>query len=298
MPVFGPVPSRRLGRSLGVNNVPFKHCSYSCVYCQLGRTTSLTVTRREFYRPERIFSEVRKRVAEIGRERIDYISFVPDGEPTLDVNIGIEIEMLKPLGKVAVITNSSLLFREDVKEALLGCDLVSIKIDSVEEEEWRAINRPHGSLKLDAIMEGVAEFAFEFKGTLITETMLIDRLSTLEGVEKIAVFLESINPHKSYLAIPTRPPAENVKGVKKDFILRAKEIFDEHVNAEVLVDVERGQFEIRTAEDLLSLVSVHPIREKTLKEYLKKLDVKIEDIIDDLEVVEFEGVKFYRRKNL
>lgn len=131
MHVFGPVPSRRLGRSLGVNNIPFKHCSYSCIYCQLGWTDKLTIERRKFFDRQLIFEEVRRRLEETGE--VDYITFVPDGEPTLDVNLGSEIELLKGLGRVAVITNSSLLFREDVRADLLKADLVSLKIDAAEE---------------------------------------------------------------------------------------------------------------------------------------------------------------------
>jgi len=98
--VFGPVPSRRLGRSLGINNIPPKICSYSCVYCQLGRTLRMEIERRAFYEPEELIRAVRERVEELreGGERIDYLTFVPDGEPTLDSNLGEEIAALKDLG--------------------------------------------------------------------------------------------------------------------------------------------------------------------------------------------------------
>ncbi|MEM3678045.1 MAG: radical SAM protein, partial [Candidatus Bathyarchaeia archaeon] len=143
--VFGPIPSRRLGRSLGVNNVPPKTCSYSCIYCQLGRTIKPVISRRAFYSPDKILEDAVRRVDEAGlrSERIDYITFVPDGEPTLDANIGREISLLKQMGiPIAVLSNASLLWREDVAEDLLEADLVSLKVDASDGPLWRRINRP------------------------------------------------------------------------------------------------------------------------------------------------------------
>ena len=118
---FGPIPSRRLGRSLGINNIPLKTCSYSCVYCQVEKTTNITIGRKSFYKPEDLSGAVRRKVDEVAviNERIDYLTFVPDGEPTLDLNISNEISFLKQIGiPTAVITNASLLWRDDVKEDL------------------------------------------------------------------------------------------------------------------------------------------------------------------------------------
>jgi wyosine [tRNA(Phe)-imidazoG37] synthetase (radical SAM superfamily) len=136
MLAFGPIPSRRLGRSLGINNIPAKNCSYSCIYCQLGHTSQKNFERRTFYKPEDIVNNVNKlinKVKEIG-ETIDYLTFVPDGEPTLDINLGDEIDLLKHLGiKVAVITNSSLIWIPEVQKDLAKADLVSLKVDSTKE---------------------------------------------------------------------------------------------------------------------------------------------------------------------
>ncbi len=296
MHVFGPVPSRRLGKSLGVNNIPPKHCSYSCVYCQIGRTDRLTVSRRKFFDPLSIFKEVKKKIKKVGK--VDYISFVPDGEPTLDINLGVEIDMLKSFGKVAVITNASLLFREDVRCDLSKADLVSLKVDAVEENTWRKINRPHSSLDIEKILDGMLKFAEDYDGTLLTETMLIDGYTTLENIEKVAEFLGILKPHKAYLAIPTRPPAENVRGVSLDFILKAKRIFDIYVETELLIELESNEFTINSKEDVLSIASVHPLRREILEKYLKKLDLSIEDLANELEEIEFNGMKYYRTKKL
>ena len=147
---FGPVPSRRLGKSLGINNIPAKVCTYSCVYCQVGRTTAMPLDRRLFYPPEEIFRDVQGRLAKAkeASETVDYLTFVPDGEPTLDINLGKAIMLLKSLDvPVGVITNGSLLWRDDVREALGKADWVSLKIDAVQEGIWRQINRPHKDIE-------------------------------------------------------------------------------------------------------------------------------------------------------
>jgi wyosine [tRNA(Phe)-imidazoG37] synthetase (radical SAM superfamily) len=162
MIAFGPVPSRRLGQSLGINNIPPKVYTYSCVYCQLGRTIKMQVGQSAFYEPGDITRAVQdkvKKATEVG-ESIDYLTFVSDGEPSLDLNLGREIELLRPLGiKIAVITNSSLIGREDVRENLMQADWVSLKMDSVREEIWRRINQPYGTLRLNSILDGALEFS-------------------------------------------------------------------------------------------------------------------------------------------
>ena len=176
MIIFGPVPSRRLGRSLGVNNIPPKVCSYSCIYCQVGATDSMSIKRKEFYSSDQIYYEVAEKVRQLNKvgEKIDNITFVPDGEPTLDINIGNTIEKLKSFGiKIAVITNASLIWDIQVQKDLMKADWVSLKIDSVIENIWRKINRPHGLLDLQKILHGIEEFAASFRGILVTETMLV-----------------------------------------------------------------------------------------------------------------------------
>ena len=187
---FGPVPSRRLGQSLGINNIPPKICTYSCVYCQIGRTLNMQINREEFYEVEKIVQSIENQVKEAQKrgEHIDYLAFVPDGEPTLDCNIGKEIELLKSLHiKIAVITNSTLLWREDVRKDLSQADWVSVKIDEVSPDIWRKVNRPYKTLKLDKILQGISKFSNSFDGELATETMLINDLNDkTDEFEKIA----------------------------------------------------------------------------------------------------------------
>ncbi len=296
--IFGYVPSRRLGRSLGVNNLPEKLCSYSCVYCQIGRTKHLTIERREFYKPE----EIRKAVENALKEKVDYITFVPNGEPTLDINLGRSAEMLKDLGKVAVISNSSLIWREDVRQDLNVFDLVSLKLDTTNERLWRRINRPHRDLKLDKILEGMLEFSGNYGGTLITETMLLDGFEY--DFESIANFLKELKPNKAYISIPIRPPAEKwVKPAKPYVVMKAYEVFSKYVKVDLLTDYEDLNFGFSgdAKRDLLSITSVHPLREEAVLEILKKDKADfsvVEELLEEgkLEVKEFGGKRFYVRK--
>ena len=173
---FGPVPSRRLGRSLGINNIPAKACSYFCI----GRTTRMATSRRPFYAPEVILQDVRRQVekAEMVGEAIDYLSFVPDGEPTLDLYLGRTIDLLRPLGiKIAVISNGSLIDRNDVQLDLIKADWVSLKVDAVWESVWRQVNRPCHTISLASILQGMRVFAQTYGGTLATETMLVQGIN-------------------------------------------------------------------------------------------------------------------------
>jgi len=306
---FGPVPSRRLGQSLGINNIPPKICTYSCVYCQLGRTLKIETERREFYNTEEIVKDVEKKV-EKAREKgeiIDYLTFVPDGEPTLDINIGKEIKLLKSLGiKIAVITNASLLTKKDVQKDLYKANWISVKIDAISYEIWKRINRPHKAFKLYKILEGVLEFSKNFTGELNTESMLIHDLNdSEEEIEKISDFIKSIDPNKSYLSIPTRPPTETwVKSPSEEMINKAYQIFKErNIPVEHLIGYEGNAFAFTgdVEEDLLSITSVHPMRIEGVKEYLKKANAdwsNIERLIEEnkLVEVEYDKKKFYLRK--
>ena len=309
MIIFGPVPSRRLGQSLGVNNIPPKICTYSCVYCQLGRTLRMQVDRRPFYEPGEIVRQVKDKIekAKGNEESIDYITFVPDGEPTLDINLGREIELLKPLGyRIAVITNSSLLWDEDVRVELLKADWVSVKIDCVNQEMWRRVNRPYRTLRLNLILDGVLEFARGFKGELATETMLVKGLNDSgELLTETAEFIARLNPAVSYVSIPTRPPAEEwVNAPDEETINRAYQIFKERIaNVEYLIGYEGNAFAFtgNAEDDILSITSVHPMREDAVEDFLKRAggdwDI-IRNLIAQARLLEaeYEGKKFYIRK--
>jgi len=276
--VFGPVPSRRLGRSLGVNNIPPKACSYSCIYCQLGRTANVQVARREFYNPVDIFHEAKAKyenAISLG-ESIDYITFVPDGEPTLDHRLGETLELLQSIGtKVGVISNASLISEQSVRDDLARADWVSLKIDAIDKRTWKQINRPHKGLSLAAIQEGILEFANVFRGQLVTETMLVDGVNdTQEQLAQVADFIGHLQPAKAYVSVPTRPPAEkSVHIPSMDTLANAYHLLTEYVSAvEFLIEYEGNEFTFTgdAEENLLSIMSVHPMREDAVEEFLDK----------------------------
>ncbi|WP_297073382.1 radical SAM protein [Thermococcus sp.] len=307
MLAFGPVPSRRLGKSLGVNNIPDKVCSYACVYCQIGRTLSMEIERRPFYEPEFIFEEVSKKVGETKArgEEIDYITFVPDGEPTLDVNLGLEVELLRELEiPLAILTNSSLIWREDVRNDLLAFDFVSLKLDAVSESLWRRIDRPHKSLNLERILDGMLAFRDDFNGTVVTETMLIN-VNYGDELERIADFLAELKPDRAYIAIPTRPPAEKwVEPADEEIINLAYQLFSERLGerVEYLIGYEGNAFAStgNVVEDILSITAVHPMREEALKELLRKNNADwsvVEGLLREGKLIRlnYRGGTFYMR---
>jgi len=270
----------------------------------------MEIDRRSFYPPELIFEEVKRKVWEAKEkgERIDYLTFVPDGEPTLDANLGQEIEMLKALNiPLAILTNSSLIWREDVREDLLKLNLVSLKLDAVSEDLWRRIDRPHKTLRLDKILEGMLEFRKDFDGKLVTETMLIDGITYGEEFKKIAEFLRELKPDIAYIAVPTRPPWEKwVKPAREEIINMAFQAFAEAIGeekVEYLIGYEGNAFAFtgNVEEDILSITAVHPMREDALKELLEKANVDwatVEKLIEEGKLIELEYGKkrFYMRK--
>ena len=279
MLVYGPVPSRRLGRSLGLNNIPYKYCSYSCIYCQVGRTTKMQVEPAVFYRPEALLRETEARIEKVGGDdhAIDYISFVPDGEPTLDKNLGTLISMLKRQLRypVAVITNGSLLWREEVAEAVSLADWVSVKVDSVVESMWRRINRPDRRLEFPTVLEGIRAFASRYRGELVSETMLVDRQNTdPDELAALAKFLSGFSPKTAYLSVPSRPPTESsVRIPDAEQLSRAQRAFeDAGLNVFGLTHYEGDQFTatVDTAQNILSIAAVHPLREDALRRILER----------------------------
>jgi len=311
MITFGPVPSRRLGRSLGINNIPPKICTYSCIYCQLGKTSKMKIEPQVFYSSSQIFKEVQEKVKKSKEkgELIDYLTFVPDGEPTLDINLGQEIKLIKSLGiKIAVITNSSLIDKKIVQENLTKADLISFKIDSVEEEIWRKVDRPNRNLSLKNILNSMLKFKKNFKGEIITETMLVKDINDKsQHIKKVANFIAKLKPSRAYLSIPIRPPADSrVQSPSEKVVSQSYNLFKEKVDrVEYLIGYEGNAFAFtgEVKEDILSITSVHPMREDALKDFLGRADSDwsiVQEMIKQGKLVEseYEGHKFYIRKLL
>ncbi|MCK5800752.1 MAG: radical SAM protein [Deltaproteobacteria bacterium] len=309
MIAYGPVPSRRLGRSLGINNIPSKACTYACAYCQVGRTTDMSMERREFYPPEKLITAVAARLTEVKRlsEPVDFLSFVPDGEPTLDVNLGREIEALRQFGRpVAVITNATLLGLPDVRKELATADWVSLKVDTVDEKTWHKLNRPRRTLDLSPLQDGMRSFRRMFTGTLVTETMLVAGLNdTARHAEATASFLSLLNPDMAYISVPTRPPAETwVKPPDGEALVRYHDIFDAKVGSvEYLMGYEGSTFSAagEPRENLLGITAVHPMRAEAVEDLLERAGATwklVEELLREgnLEEANYAGQRYYLRR--
>ncbi len=308
MIAYGPVPSRRLGRSLGINNISSKICSYACAYCQVGFTVELRIDRREFYSLESIVGEVSARLDTVRQagESVDYLSFVPNGEPTLDINLGSEIQELKKFGiPVAVITNSSLLDHPQVRRELALADWVSLKVDTVDEKVWRRLNRPHRLLQLPDILAGLRKFREIFTGTLVTETMLVAGANdTPDLAVGTAEFLSLLEPDRAYLSVPTRPPtAKWVRSPDAASLVRVHEILTQQVGVEFLMGYEGSAFSVAgdPQENLLATTAVHPMRSEAVQELLDRTETPwslVEKLLSEnrLLTTDYNGHRYYLRR--
>lgn len=306
---FGPIPSRRLGKSLGINNITSKKvCSYSCVYCQVGLTHQFSFDRKEFYEPSVISDEVKKHLEKLTQDdKPDFLTFVANGEPTLDINLGISIKKLKMLNiPIAVITNASLLNDPQVREDLQLADWVSVKIDAGTESVWKKINRPIAKTNFEEYLKGTIAFSTEYKGKLATETMLVKGLNdSTETVSRTTHLVSTVNPSIAYISIPTRPPAvRSVVPPDETIINEAYQLFIEKgINTELILGFEGTNtgYTGNAFEDILNICSVHPIREDTMQELLKKNKTEqniLKKMLDEnlIQKAEYKSKTFYIRK--
>ncbi len=309
MLTFGPVPSRRLGQSLGINHIPPKTCTYACVYCQVGRTRKMTATRQPFYSMETVRQALAEklRLLEKSGTAIDYLTLVPDGEPALDIHLGELIKMAGRLGpKVAVISNASLIDSEAVRAELAKADWVSLKVDAVENGLWKKIDRPHGSLRLDRILAGIKRFSRDYGGTLVTETMLVKQLNDQPPtLTAVADFLAQVSPRVAYISVPTRPPWESWVRLPDEAQLHlAYQLFSQKLDkVEYLIGYEGNAF-TRTGEagkDILDITAVHPMREDAVRAFLQKAEAD-PSLLDQLMAeghlteAQYGGHRFYLRR--
>jgi wyosine [tRNA(Phe)-imidazoG37] synthetase (radical SAM superfamily) len=269
----------------------------------------LLIERRAFYEPRDILAAVRLRLEHLRAtgEKVDYLSFVPDGEPTLDARLGLTIELLRTLGvRVAVISNASLIDREEVRRELGLADWVSLKLDAATERSWRQINRPHRSLHLPALLEGMLAFGADFRGRLVTETMLVAGVNDQpEQLAETAKFLHRLRPAAAYLSVPIRPPAEPwVKTPGPDVLLWAHQLFADHgLSVELLTGSEGDDFtgSGRAEEDLLAISAVHPMRRSAVEGLLERCGADwsvVQGLLDRGSLTEsnYEGETFYLRR--
>jgi len=275
------VPSRRLGRSLGVDLVPLKTCTYDCIYCQLGRTADRTLRRREYVPVETAVAQVASRLAALEAPP-DYVTLAGSGEPTLHTRLGDLVAGIKRRTDVpvAVLTNGSLLADPAVAEALAGADLVVPSLDAGDARLWRYVNRPHPDLAWDAMVAGLETFTAQFAGRVWLEVLLVDGVTGLEAeVRKIAALVSRIGPDRVHLNTAVRPPAEAfAQPVPRGRLEALAMLFDPP--AEVVAEFREapaGPGGGATPEDVLALLARRPC--------------SVKDVADGLGVAPNEAVK-------
>lgn len=302
--VFGPVPSRRMGRSLGISPIPKKTCNYSCVYCQLGRTDRMTNNRKEYFPVEDILKEFDEHHSD--ESKYDVVTIVGEGEPTLYLKLG---ELIKELKKrtakpIAVITNGALLYDADVRKELCEADIVLPSLDSVDEEMFRKVDRPIGEIKFDAVWEGLKAFTHEYKGNLYLEIMLMDGINDDEKtIMQFKDLLKELKFDRVYINTPVRPPAES------DIKASSSEAVDRAANILGGISIDRlaaGSFSSDIKDDyeaILHIIGRHPMNQFEIKSFLDSRNNKDTDGMfrrlradDKVEANEYKGYCTYRLK--
>ena len=286
---YGPVPSRRLGNSLGIDIVPFKKCSFDCIYCQLGRTTTKTVHRESFFP----LTEIRNDIQQIlsTDTSIDFVTFSGSGEPTLNRDLGRLISVVKKLTDipVAVITNGSLLWKQEVQDALLEADVVLPSLDAGSEPLFHNINRPHSSLHLESIIKGLMNFRNAFPGQIWLEIFLLGGVNGIQNeIEKIAATVESIQPDKIQLNTAVRPPAEPfVVPLSKVQMERFIEEFP--CPTEIIADYDKPTEEQPGTDTPLKIKKLLKRRPCTLDDMSAALKIHRNELIKHLDSLQREG---------
>ena len=303
--VFGPVPSRRLGQSLGIDPLPLKTCNWNCVYCQLGRTVPLTNERREYVPAEEILLEVDQALRSRASGEIDWVTFVGSGEPTLHRRLGGMIRRVKAMTTlpVAVITNGSLLYLPEVRAELMAADAILPTLDAGAADLYRQINRPHPDVTFDRLVDGLVAFRDEYRGGLWVEVMLVRGLNdSLQALEDIAKILRRVRPDAVHINLPTRPPCETwAQPTGEEGLTRALSIFGDI--AEV-VHAAEGGFDLSGYDDVVdavvSIITRHPMRLEELERALERWSPgQVRLALADLkasgkaQVVERNGVCFW-----
>lgn len=273
--VFGPVPSRRLGQSLGIDPVPLKTCNWNCVYCQLGRTRPYRIERRSNFSNLEILSQVREALEKHKPGEIDWVTFVGSGETTLHSGLGEMIRGVKAMTDipVAVITNGSLLYLPEVREELRVADAVLPSLDAGDSTLYRRINRPHPSLTFDRLTDGFIAFREEYSGHFWLEVMLVRGLNDTEkALRDIASWIEKIHPDEVHVVQPDRPPAEDwVHPPDSEGLQRAHDILGKVAK---IIMPKDGSFDLSGSDDLIDaivgIITRHPMKEAELIESLGK----------------------------
>jgi len=301
--LYGPVPSRRLGRSLGIDLVPHKICTYDCIYCQIGRTTEKTLTRKEYVPVEEVLGEIERFLKE-ETVSVDYLSLSGSGEPTLHSKIRSVIEGLQNLTQIpiAVITNGSLLYLEEVREDLLGADVILPSLDAVSTETFQKINRPPKGFSVERVIQGLIQFRSIFKGQIWLEILFCRGINDRpEELAKMKEAIGRIQPDQIHLNTVVRPPSERwaaplnpveLENIRAFFGEKAIIIseFDRHPST---LDSQSRE------EKILRILKRRPLSRRDLSKGVGISEAELDRYLDPLaqkgriKVRSFEGSVFY-----
>ena len=304
MHIFGPVPSRRLGISLGIDPIPLKTCTYNCIYCEVGKTTDLTINRKAYISPEVIKEELLEYKNSHKGIPIDYITLSGSGEPTLNSEIGkiiSEIKEIFPDVLVAVLTNGSLLSIPDVRESLYNADVVLPSLDAATEKTFKKINQPHPDLNIKTIIEGIKKFKEEYTGKIWLEVLFVKGVNDKwDEVEALKVAIDYINPDKAQLNTVARPPAFSLANpVDLNFLKKVKKYFGKNTEIIAKFTSTRG-FSKDIEENILRALSIRPM---TLEQLEDTVNLHRDEILKYLGVFEqkrrikeviFSGKKYFQ----
>ena len=287
--VYGPIPSRRLGSSLGIDPIPSKTCNYQCIYCQLGRTTNFTNERKNFFPKNEIIAEMKTAIKQ-NESNIDYITFVGSGEPTLYRDLGALILKVKEFSKkpVCVITNGSLLYNLEIRNILMHADVVLPSLDAGDEKLFIRINRPHPSIKFDAMIQGFIAFRKNFKGKFWIEIMIMKGINdSKEELLKIKEKIDLINPDRIDINVQIRPPVEEwVKIPDKNIISLLNEIFGEYYDINFPEIGKFGFYSSDFEKEVLSIIERHPMRQEQILDTFSSNNFNKDEILLRLEDLE------------
>ena len=287
--IYGPVPSRRLGRSLGVDIVPVKVCTLDCIYCQVGRTTNKTIERAEYAPAEKIITELKQAIS--NKLEADFITIAGSGEPTLNSQLGTIIDNIKKIKDIpiAIVTNGTLLYMPDVRADCGKADVVLPSLDAGDEDTFLKINRPHPDINIEKLIFGLCSFRKEYSGQIWLEVFLLDSINSSPGqIAKINAAIRQIQPDKVQLNTAVRPTTE--ENVRKLSIQRLHDIAAQiGPNCEVIADFSRNA--AYESKNRLQLVADKTTIE-TLFSMLKRRPCSLNDICSSLNMHRNEAVKY------
>jgi len=302
--VYGIVPSRRLGRSLGLSTIPLSTCTYSCVYCQLGRTKNMTMERKDFFDIDELVKEVKGYIDKT--DDFDVITLVGEGEPTLYSQTGKLIKRIKQIFNkpVALITNGSLFFLEEVRQECMNADIVMPTLDAWDDKSFRTLNRPFKTIAFEKMYKGLQDFRKDYKGDFYLEIMCVKGIT--DKGNNMTLLTDKINrlkPDKIFVNTPVRPPAEYwVERCSNEFVENLQKYFGSNKAVEI-PSTSLYSHKIDLYYAIIDIIKRHPLDESGINKFCIKREEDPKQIIERLskdshvERIEYENKVFFRIKS-